>query len=354
MRYADVPSQARCAAACLFVLLCSAAANAQSRPVAFPQGAVSGTHGNWGPLGEDCLGRNLEARTHILIPAEYLPPRPAVAWALEHIPTWLTSPTIPNCPGLMTTVQYALLEVTMAHRPRGAGPLSLTFASNLPSPPPTPVFSQSWTKTWTIDAWDAIPFAQGFAYDGASDLVIAIRKVVTGSGQNVGTLRNLNSSRTDLPQQVMLVGVGASTATTAGSYGPSLGWRLRFDRAVDPTLEVRSPHALSGLHFEHGAAMHWRIFDTAGDFYALGAGLGFLPVVLSVPPVTGGLWLASPVVTVSLGIVAPASGTVFHRVDWTIPASPVLAGLRICGQAATMDLVTGLTDLTNAVDFVIQ
>ena len=52
--------------------------------------------------------------------------------------------------------------------------------------------------------------------------------------------------------------------------------------------------------------------------------------------------------------MAPAPGTSYQRVDLPIPWNPALIGLQVYGQAGTLDQVTGLADLTNAVDFVIR
>jgi hypothetical protein len=156
----------------------------------------------------------------------------------------------------------------------------------------------------------------------------------------------------------MAFGDGNSNASTAstGSYANLLGWRLRFDFVPAPTLEVRSPLGPNNLHFEIGTATsHFRIFATGGDLYALGLTVaGFLPSPIPVPPVAGLLWLTPPIVTLQLGFVAYAPGTVYQQVNLPIPLAPALVGLQVYGQAGTMDLVTNLADLTNAVDFVIQ
>jgi hypothetical protein len=332
--------------------------SAQDRPVAFPHGATTGSFGNWAPLGEICspYGNNAaESRTHALIPAEFLPPRPGFVWALEHIPVWLQSTQYP-CTSTGATVQYALLEITLAHRARGAGPLSTTFANNLPSPPPAPVFpAQPITIAWTLGSWSPIQFAQPFAYDGTSDIVVEIRKVVTPTGQNVGTLRNLEPVRPDLPRPVLVTGVSGSGAHNAatGSYGNPLGWRLRFDYLPEPTLEARSPLGANG-HYTNGDIMHFRIFATPGDLFVLAASFGFLPAPIVVPPFQGGIWLLPPITILDANLVAPAPGTNHHRFDLPIPPDPALAGLRIMGQSAVLRLATGQWDMTNAVDFVIR
>lgn len=353
-RATDWNSLARAACALLTLTFAGAELAAQNRPIAFPQGGKSGTRGNWGPLGEACTGDFVESRTQILFPAEYLPTRAGTVWKLDHIPTGLSNSTI-SCPGAPVTVQYALLEITLAHRSRGAGPLSTTFDGNLPSTPPPPVFSQAWTRTWVIGNWNGIPFAQGFAYDGVSDIVVQIRKVVTPTGANVGSLRNLNPPRPGHARQVAAVGGAGSGAANAatGSYTNVLGWRLHFDNVPDPTLEVRSPLGTNNLHFENGTTPHFRVFDSQGDLFAIAANFDFLPFPTPVAPLAGGLWL-NPVFVLSSGFVIHLPGEVYHRFAFPLPMNPGLAGLRICAQAVTLDPGSGLGDLTNAVDFVIQ
>ncbi|HEU4418267.1 MAG TPA: hypothetical protein VFT55_04970, partial [Planctomycetota bacterium] len=277
--------------------------------------------------------------------------------SLQHLPVWLTSPQAPSCPQGMHTVQYSLLEITLAHRTPGSGPLSLTFANNLPSPPPPPVFpAQAVTIPWTTGDWDGIAFAQPFAYNGVDDIVVEIRKVVVPTGQNVGTLRNLNSTRIDLPRQVQvggLVGSGASSAAT-GTYGDPLGWRLRFDNDPAPTLEVRSPLGPTSLHYTHGTTIHFRVFAPTGDVFVLAASFGFFPVSVPIAPFGGQLWLMPPIGIITADIVAPAPGAAYHRIDFPLPPDPALAGMLIGAQVATLGIWTGLWELTNAVDFVIM
>src|SRR5262245_55636101 len=94
-------SAPRIASMLALVAALAGTAPAQERPVAFPHGATTGLMGNWAPLGEifsPCGSNVAEARTHILIPAEFLPPRASLLWALEHRPTTLTSSTYP-CAG---------------------------------------------------------------------------------------------------------------------------------------------------------------------------------------------------------------------------------------------------------------
>lgn len=330
---------------------------AQVRPVAFPHGASSGTNGNWTPLGEICSPNGnaaAEGRTHILIPAEFLPPRPGSIWALEHRPAWLNSTTYP-CTNTGSTVQYALLEITLAHRTRGLGPLSTTFANNLPSPPPPPVFpAQAITIAWTLGSWNGISFAQPFLYNGTDDLVVEIRKIVTPTGQNVGTMRNLNPVRADLPRPVLAssaLGYGGANAATGG-YGNPLGWRLRFDYQTEPTLEARSPLGANG-HYTNGDTMHFRIFAVPGDLFVLAASFAFLPAPVVVPPFQG-IWLLPPVTILDANLVTPAAGAEYHRVDFPIPPDPALAGVRVTAQSAVLGLATGQWDMTNGVDFVIR
>jgi len=327
---------------------------AQVRPVGFPHSSVAGNWGSYIPLGEECHGNAVEARTQILIPAEYLPPRPSVLRALEHLPAPINvnAPAPNNCPAGLTTVTYSQLEITIAHRPHGAGALSTTFANNLGGSAqvvlptsPTPV-----TITWVPWTWNSIWFQTPFNYNGTDDLVIEIKKVVVPSSQNVGTVRNQNDPRANLPQQLSAWGPAASGRNNwaTGNLIDLLGWQLRFDSSPEPTLTVHSTLGTNGKSFDATSACQFGMHGTVGNLYVIAANFApFLPTAITLPPASGGIWLdvASPSITWFLGGI-----TSTPKFDaFTLP--PGFSGLVVRCQGGEFDPATSQLTMTNAVDF---
>lgn len=339
-------------------------ARAQTRPVAFPSGWGSGTRCNVGPLGEDPAGQFVECRTQILIPAQFLPPRPETIRALEHAPNWVSTG-----PSNLWTVQYTMLEITLGHRTRGAGPLSLTFANNLPAPPPPPALpAQPLTITWNVGSWHGVPFTNPFSYNGIDDLVVEIRKVVTPTGQNVCTTRQLNPPPANLHPSIMAVGgqgSGAADATQATQTLNVLGWRLRFDGVPAPTLDVRCTTPLcrnpvTNDHFSvsatsNGFVADYRVFAPNRDLFALMLDVGPLAAApYAVPPLTGSTWLRPSMQMLTFGIVVLPPGVAFHFHALAVPNAPGLAGLHVAAQAVTSDPQLLAPVWSNAVAFTIQ
>ena len=280
-----------------------------------------------------------EARSQFLFPAAFLPTTGGVITGIEIVPN--TSGSVP----------YELFELWLDHTTNTT--LSTTFAANLTSP--TLVFSRPMTPiAWTGATWHTLTLDTPFPYDGTRNLVLEVRKKI--DRPNNPTFPTISHRvlvyprRADLPVPIWTSGThgsGAVDGTTATTtYSTQILMRLRF--GTSPTLTIDSTRDTTGnanrSYFHIGATTTLTTRGTAGSAYAMALDFGLAPAGLSVPGLTGELWVLNPFVFLT-GVLNTSGEDV---VQIPIPNDPSLIGIRAIFQSL---VVSGAgAQFTNVVD----
>ena len=323
-------------------LAVAAIATSASAQIAWPDDSPLTSQGNIVPLGYlQSNDRFDEGRYQILIPARYLPSTGASIQGLS-----VAQPSGP------TSVTYASLQITMSLT--SATQLSTTFANNLPQPVvvynATDTTEQFVTRDWS----PSIAFQQPFFYDGQSDLVIEIQKVLDRNRfpptAGVAThATNGNTDRRDLPNAVYAFSSpngGGATATTATTSATPL--KVRLDIAPFSTLSVRSDRGgANNKIFAIGAPFSIQFRGTPGDSFAHVIAFGFLPGPASVPPIQGGVWIDLSLSAVAGSGVLGTSGEDITTLS--LPNDPGLVGGLLTFQGVWQNSA-GVLSWTNATD----
>jgi hypothetical protein len=327
---------------CVALVLSLCGSAAAQNYTAYPIDALHGFFGHWTPFG--ILGGGSggadESRSQHLIPAAFLPSTGSVLMGIE------VSPHVTG------TVPYVSLAIHAGHTT--ATTLSNTFATNLPSP--QTVYSVSnHSIAWNSTAvWYPVTFQTPFIYDGTSNLVIEIQKVVDrANNPTLGTMSHQMSNlpmRSDLPHPLFrdgTAGSGASQAATGTIYsGPPLLMRLRW--TTERTLTIDSTRGTTGDYFRLGATLGLHAQGMPGEAFVdlFDGGLAATPLAL--PPVVGWYWLPPRFLILGSGVIG-ASGV--GDLLLTIPSQPELVGSHLYFQA----LVASVSALswTNVVDAIL-
>lgn len=279
-----------------------------------------------------------EARSHFFFPAQLLPPTGGVITGIELVPN--TSNTTP----------YERFEISFDHTQ--SPNLSATFASNLTNP--QLVFQQTpGSIAWTGATWNTIQFATPFVYDGRSNLVMEVVKVL--DRPNNATISAVshrilaNPRRADWQTPIWAYGVYGSGASMAASatttYSTQLLIRLLW--LGPPTLTIDCTRDPSRNYFHVGSTLTVTAHGNVGEAYFNALALALYPVGLPVPPLNGALWLNGGVL---LGL-GPLDPTGQGSSSLTIPVNPTLVGLHMYFQSLTAGAVF---TLTNCVDGIVE
>jgi hypothetical protein len=280
-----------------------------------------------------------EARSQFLFLAAFLPPTGGLITALEVVPN--TTYATP----------YERFEIWMDHTANTA--LSTTFANNLTSP--QLVFAQSpGSIAWVGNTWTTITLQTPFVYDGASNLVVEVRKKIDRPLNPPTTAVSHRvlvwPRRADLPVPIWAYGmygsgaVDAATATT--TYNTQL--LMRFVWTGLSTMRINSTRDTTGnssrAYFHLGATITVTTQGTPGAFHLDAIDFGLSPAGLPVPGVNGELWLTFGLVIYGSGVL-DAGG--LGSTSLTIPNNAALVGTRAYFQGGT---IGASIDFTNVVD----
>lgn len=321
---------------CAAILFTPTALQTAPPYTAYAIDALHGVFGIWHPFGSLSTGGADEARWQQLFPALYLPPVPSRLLALD------------VSPHLEGTIRYKSLVITIGRTTTSS--LSAFFAANLTSP--VTVYSrQNMTLAWpSRKQWTRITFQTPYLYDGRSNLVIDVRKVIDRQANpNLGTVSHQNQipRRNDLPWPIWASGragsgaANASRATTWYNGGPLL---MRLVWSGAPTLTMNSTPQPGRQHYHLGATVHVTTQGTPGDvfFDALDVGLR---APLQVPGIQGSWWLQGLFNVLFIGVLDQQGRGTFNLL---IPNARVLVGLHFYFQGATAG--PGGVYFTNVVD----
>jgi len=317
-------------------LLASTPLHAQN-VLAYPQDGTGTGSGNLVPMGYSTSANFDEGRYQILVPADHMPVPGAIITALEVF-------TIPGT----AAITYPSLELRLSHFVGTT--LNPTFASNLP----TPVLAysqQAVTINWTTRQWVPLTFQTPFVYDGISDLVVDIQKVVTQGSAAI--VSHGTESRSDLPRVLYAFGPLGSGANTSasGSFTSSNILKFRL-RVVAPTMVLRSDPTGSVGPFALTNTFDASVHAVPNTLQVTLASQGYAPVGTIFSPLLGFQHVdLNNSATFSIGGV-PASG--ISTVTLTLPNDPNLVGLKFVFQAATLNSSLIQPAWTNASDFVIN
>lgn len=324
----------------MFVVAAAVAVAAlpSQNPLAYPQDSTQTGSGNLVPMGYGTSGNFVEGRYQVLIPANHLPPPGTVITGAEFF----------SIPGT-GSVTYPSLDITLSHSTSST--LSTTFASNLPAPTLCYTLRRGAIQ-WSQRNWVPLPFSTPFIYDGVSNLVVDIQKVVTPA-PGVTILSHGTESRTDLPRVAYAFGVtgsGANNATMARTSSASV---LKFRLSVGaPTVTVRSDPGTGGLDpFAITNSFDATVRAIPNTLAVLLASEGYAPPGTTFPPITGFQHVSlAQSLTLSIGAVPMGGAT---PVTVGLPNDPNLVGLTFVLQAATLGSTFGGPTWSAATDFVV-
>ncbi len=301
---------------------------------AHPQETLQNGSSHVAPFGVASTGFGGEARVHILVPKNELPGPGAVLTGIEL-----------HCLAV-GTVNYASLRIAAVATP--ATVLMTTFAANFAAPPTVVLQATSMPVSWSAAAWVPITFTQPYVHDGASALLLEIKKVVQVAPSYPFIVMTTSSSppRTDRPSMVCAYGFpgfGASNATVATEAATPVSFRLRWSNV--PTLRHRSDLGPSGQQYGLGGTVVLTVQGAAGENWGMATGTGFLTPSVLIPGV-GTLRLQGAAVFAfgMLNGVGQATFTI------GIPINPGLVGAWLPYQAVTVHPVTFAIALTNGTD----
>jgi hypothetical protein len=321
----------------LLVLLLSAAAHAQNH-TAYPIDDLHGTFGHWAPFGILSTGNADECRVHYLIPAPYLAPGAGQITGIE------------VSPHVVGTVPYERLIIRLGLTP--VATLSGIFANN--AAVFTTVFSQAgFSVNWASRTqWYPLTFATPFAWDGVSNLVIEIEKVVDRpNNPTLPTISHQNTSaprRDDLPLPIFREGAygsGAATAPTGSVYnGGTMLIRLQW--AADPVQNITSTRASGRSYFHLGSTVTVSVQGQSSELFLVLLDTS-LTTGAPIPPVTGLYWLPGFLVLGSGALDASGAG----GLSVTMPSNQRLVNAHLYFQT----VVGSLSRLvfTNVVDGIV-
>jgi hypothetical protein len=139
-------------------------------------------------------------------------------------------------------------------------------------------------------------------------------------------------------------GSGQSNATTGFGNDSPISFRLLWENT--PTLRNFSSQAPANNQYALGGSVTLTTEGDPGDLWVLAAGTDFLPVAVFVPGIAGTFRLNGAVVFTAGLLDAAGEGTFVLN----IPNTPMLVGLYLPYQAATIGATTGLIWLTNGTD----
>ena len=312
----------------------------------YPQDTLAESTGTYASFGTNATGGGDESTFQQMVPARYLPGTGTPILGLEVAANYTGS------------VTYSFLQITLAHTT--ATSLSKTFASNLASGATVVLGGNDVTLNYVRGAWSQIAFATPFFYDGTSNLVIEIRKLIDRAKHPPQWRGHLtmqtrgNPVRFDLPQQVYdfgPFGSGVSQATTSrlGSVYPM---SIRLDWGGSPTLVLKSDPGgttPNGATFALGTSFDHTVQGRPGANYAGLFSVGFAPSPFSHPILVGlGYLDLTRTVTLLSGTVP---GTGFATTTMTIPTGASLVGLHATFQSV---VVEGPLKWTNAADAIVN
>jgi len=325
------------------IILAGFAPGQQEFRTAYAIDQLHGYFGHWNPFG--ILGVSGysadESRVQQVIPAAYLPPTGGTLVAIE------------ASPHVTGTVPYKSLVISAGHSTVSS--LSLNFAANLPQS--SIVYAiQNQSINWGSKAsWYRINLQVFFRYDGKSNLMTDIQKIVDRpNNPSVGTVSHQYNNlpmRKDLPWPVWADGAygsGAATANTATyryNAGPLL---MRLIWVNTRTLTVTSTRGQSA-YFNLGGTVTLTTRAVAGEVYFMGIDFGLRNAGLPIPGVQGSWWLPTLFNLIWVGVVDAKGEGVFAL---PVPNVPQLVGTHVYFQAATAG--TAGVNFTNVIDGIVS
>jgi hypothetical protein len=319
-------------------LLGAAPAGAQSY-TSYPIDDLHSVFGHWAPFGILSTGNADETRSHYMIPAPFLAPGGAVISGIE------VSPHVTgNVP-----FERLIIRCGLTTNPT----LSGTFASNAAALVPVYTrtnFSINWASNTT---WYPIQFTTPFPWDGTSNLVIEVEKVLDRpNNPNLPTISHQFSNlpmRRDLPLPIFREGAynsGAATAPSGTAYsgGPLL---MRVLWLGSPALRITNTRSMGGSYYRLGTMVSLTCQGRSGEPFGLFLDDQLASNPIRIPQIIGTFWL-NRVILLGTGTLGTSGSS---TVSFTIPNDQGLVGAKFWFQGG----VASPTRLafTNAVDAIV-
>jgi hypothetical protein len=308
------------------VILLAGLAAAQNHTV-YPIDVLPGDSSQVIPLGAFSFSSNFdETRSHFLIPGPYLPTTGGLLTAIQVAP--LITQT--------GTLVYSSLTIRMENTTIPA--LSTTFANNLVNPTTVLAASNLTVSYPSHLAWASIPLQVPFLYDGRSNLVIEIQKVLDRANNppalTASAILVNHPLRPDLPRPVWVFGGPGSGAWQAptGSDAGDQHLMMRFQWRDQRTLTVKSTRQGNQDFFHLGATVTLDVHGQSGEVFVNTLDVNLQPSPVPTPPVMGFYWLPTFFNAFFLGVLDPSG---LGTMSLVVPINQALVGTHMYFQSLT-------------------